>query len=306
VHARILGRRARRLPRPAGAGLIRGMPPVSSRSSRPAQESREQRAIEALAQELADHGAGGRPLAIVLGSGLGELVEALGERRTIPARSLANLPAARVAGHAGAIELGTLGGLPVLVQSGRVHLYEGRSPHETTRAVRAYARLGVRAVVLTNAAGGLVPEWPPGTLVRLDDHLNLQGRSALLRGEDGRASPYDAELGAQLDAAARVARVRLEHGVYAGMLGPSYETPAEVRALRRLGAHLVGMSTVAEASAAHLAGLRVVALSCVANPAAGLGPEALRHEDVLGVMRRSAGALARLLAAVAPAWRALP
>ncbi|HEX6881881.1 MAG TPA: purine-nucleoside phosphorylase [Planctomycetota bacterium] len=278
------------------------MVPVSSRSSRAGCEVRERQAVEALARELGAQGAGGRPLAIVLGSGLGELVEALAERRTIPGGALASLPAARVAGHAGAIELGTLGGLPVLVQSGRVHLYEGRSPHETTRMVRALAQLGVRAVLLTNASGGLVPEWPPGTLVRLDDHLNLQGRSALLRGEGGRASPYDAELGAHLDAAARTARVRLEHGVYAGMLGPSYETPAEIRALRRLGAHVVGMSTVAEASAAHAAGLRVVALSCVANPAAGLGPEALRHEDVLGVMRRSAGALARLLAAAAPAW----
>ena len=263
----------------------------------------EARAIAALADELAQHGAHGRALALVLGSGLGEVAESLEERRTISAKELEHLPGARVQGHSGAIELGKLGGLPVLVQCGRVHLYEGRSPYETTRTVRAYARLGVRAVVLTNAAGGLVRDWAPGTLVRLSDHLNLQGRSALLRGEESRASPYDEELGALLDAVARAANVRLERGVYAGMLGPSYETPAEIRALQRLGAHVVGMSTVAEASAARAAGLRVVGLSCIANPAAGLGGETLRHEDVLAVMRRSAHGLVRILTRAAPGLR---
>jgi len=262
----------------------------------------ERDAASALARELAARGAGGRPLALVLGSGLGEVVEALTETSEIRADELEHLPRPRVAGHAGKIVLGTLAGLPVLVQSGRVHLYEGRGAFEVTRAMRAYAELGVRAVVLTNASGALVPGWGPGTLVCLVDHLNLQGRSALFAGEGGRVSPYDAELVGDLEEAARVARVELQRGTYAAMLGPSYETPAEIRALRTLGADVVGMSTVAEACAAHAAGLRVAALSCVANPAAGLGLEPLRHEDVLGVMRRSAGKLRLVLERVAPRW----
>ncbi len=262
------------------------------------------REVEALAEELAARGATGRPLAIVLGSGLGLLTEKLAERRVIPAAELEHLPRSRVAGHAGEIVLGELGGLPVLVQSGRVHLYEGRSPFEVTRAVRAFAQLGVRALLLTNAAGGLVPEWAPGTFLRLTDHLDLQGRSPLFRGEGARTSPYDEELGLELERTARTHHIALERGVYAGLLGPSYETPAEIRALRALGAHAVGMSTVAEACAARAAGLRVVALSCIANPAAGMGIEPLRHEDVLGVMRRSAQRLAVLLERVGPAWAA--
>src|SRR5262245_38729842 len=252
------------------------------------------REAEALADELAAHGAAGRPLAIVLGSGLGELVERLASRRVIRGAELEHLPRSRVSGHANAIALGELGGLPVIVQSGRVHLYEGRSPFEVTRAVRAYARLGVRALVLTNAAGSLVPEWRPGTLLRLTDHLNLQARAALLAGEGARTSPYDSELGRLLAHVAGEVRVPLESGIYAAMLGPSYETPAEIRALHALGAHAVGMSTVAEASAARAAGMRVVALSCLANAAAGLGLEPLRHEDVLAVMRRATEKLGRL------------
>lgn len=263
------------------------------------------REAEALANELAARGAGGRPLAIVLGSGLGAFTERLAERRVIPGLELEHLPRSRVSGHAGEIVLGELAGLPVIVQSGRVHHYEGRSPFEVTRAVRAFARLGVRALVLTNAAGSLVPDWRPGTLLCLTDHLNLQARSALLAGEGMRASPYDAELGELLARAAREVRVPLEHGIYAAMLGPAYETPAEIRALRALGANAVGMSTVAEASVARASGLRVVALSCLANPAAGLGLEPLEHEDVLSVMRRSTEKLGRLLERVAPLWSPL-
>jgi purine-nucleoside phosphorylase len=207
-----------------------------------------------------------------------------------------------VSGHAGEIVLGELAGLPVIVQSGRVHLYEGERPLVVTRAVRAFARLGVRALVLTNAAGSLVPAWKPGTLLCIEDHLNLQARSALLAGEGRRASPYDRELSGLLARAAGEVRVPLERGVYAAMLGPAYETPAEIRALSALGAHAVGMSTVAEASAAFASGLRVVAISCLANSAAGLGVEALSHEDVLSVMRRSTEKLGRLLERVVPLW----
>jgi len=267
-----------------------------------ARYERHEHEAQALADELAARGAGGRRLAVVLGSGLGALVEKLGAPSVIPGVELEHLPRARVRGHEGQIVVGELGGLPVIVQSGRVHLYEGRSPFEVTRAVRAFALLGARALVLTNAAGGLVPAWPPGTLVCITDHMNLQGRSALFSGEGGRAGPYDAALRELLVRAASEVRVPLQHGVYAAMLGPSYETPAEVRALRALGAHAVGMSTVAEASAGHAAGLRVVALSCIANPAAGLGLDPLRHEDVLSVMRRSTERLGRMLEKVAPLW----
>ncbi|NOT29114.1 MAG: purine-nucleoside phosphorylase [Planctomycetes bacterium] len=266
---------------------------------------RPERESEALAEELAARGAAGRPLAIVLGSGLGGLVERLAVRCVIPGAELEHLPRPRVQGHAGEIVLGELGGVPVIIQSGRVHLYEDRSPFEVTRFVRALARLGVRALLLTNAAGGLVAQWAPGTFLCLTDHLNLQGRSPLFRGEGSRASPYDEELGALLEQTARAHHIALERGVYAGLLGPSYETPAEIRALRALGAHAVGMSTVAEANAARAAGLRVVALACIANPAAGLGVESLRHEDVLWVMRRSAERLAVLLERVGPAWAPL-
>lgn len=255
-----------------------------------------------LAAELAERGAGGRPLAIVLGSGLGGLVERLRAKQVLSGAELEHLPRSSVKGHAGQIILGELGGLPVIVQSGRVHLYEGNSPLVVTRAVRAYAELGVRAVLLTNASGGLAPEHVPGTFLRLVDHLNLQGCTPLLPGEDSRASPYDAELGSDLESAARELRIEMRGGIYAGLLGPAYETPAEIRALRGLGADAVGMSTVAEASAARAAGMRVVALSCIANPAAGLGIEALRHEDVLSVMRRSSGKLASVLERVAPLW----
>lgn len=265
----------------------------------------ERAAVEGLARELEARGAGGRALAIVLGSGLGDVVEALAQAREIPGEELEHLPRPRVAGHAGKLVLGELAGLPVILQSGRVHLYEGRPAPEVVRAVRAYAALGVRAVLLTNASGGLVPDWEPGTLVCLSDHLSFQARSPLRPDEAGRGSPYDPELAAALEQAARAARVELWRGVYAAMLGPSYETPAEIRALRSFGAHAVGMSTAVEAVAARAAGLRVVGLSCIANPAAGLGVEPLRHADVLSVMRRSAGKVRLLLERVAPLWREL-
>lgn len=260
------------------------------------------REAELLAEELAARGAAGRPLAIVLGSGLARVVDRLEKRVVIPAEELAHLPRARVQGHAGSIVLGELAGVPVIVQSGRVHLYENRGPFEVTRAVRAFGRIGVRFLVLTNAAGGLVAGWRPGTFMRLVDHLNLQARSPLQAGEGARSSPYDAQLGSALQSAADELGITLESGVYAAMLGPAYESPAEVRALQRLGAHAVGMSTVAEACAARAAGLRVAGIACIANPAAGLDLEPLRHEDVLAVMARAAEELGRLLERAARVW----
>ena len=269
-----------------------------------ALEPRDERACAALAEELVQHGVTGRSIAVVLGSGLGSFVERLGERRTIQGSALEHLPRPRVKGHAGEIVLGECRGVPLIVQSGRVHLYEGHPAAEVTRFVRALARIGVQGILLTNASGGLDPAWPSGTWMRLTDHLNLQGAASPWRHRDNGTSPYDEDLGTELDQAARELRLPLERGVYAGMLGPSYETPAEIRALRNLGASAVGMSTIAEACAAREAGLRVVALACIANPAAGLTRDRLRHEDVLHAMQRSAERLTRLLERALPVWHA--
>jgi purine-nucleoside phosphorylase len=169
-----------------------------------------------------------------------------------------------------------------------VHLYEGWSAQEVTRAVRAFAAIGVRALVLTNAAGGIRPGFRPGMLMRISDHINLQGRTPLVRAERGFGMAWDVPLGLALDEAARAAGVALDSGVYAGLAGPAYETPAEIRWLRSLGADAVGMSTVAEAITAHACGLRVAGISCITNLAAGLAPGPLSHAEVLETGRRSA------------------
>lgn len=242
----------------------------------------------------------GVSLALVLGSGLGEFAERLEEPSAIPYGHLPGMPGSRVPGHAGRLLIGGVGGVRVLVQQGRVHLYEGWSAEEVTRAVRAFAAVGLEGVVLTNAAGGLRPDWAPGTLMRLTDHLNLQGRTPLAAAQAGRGCPFDEQLGEALDQAARAAGVELRAGVYAANLGPSYETPAEVKMLRDFGADAVGMSTAVEAVAARSAGLRVAAVSCITNQAAGLCPEPPSHAEVIEVGRASAGRFAALLEAAVP------
>jgi len=209
------------------------------------------------------------------------------------------MPSSAVPGHAGRFVTGVLGKQRVLVQQGRVHLYEGWTPEQVTRAVRAMAALGCRALVLTNAAGGLRTEWEPGTLMRITDHINMQGATALIQGERGAGSPWDSELGAALDQAAAQAEVPLKSGVYAAVLGPSYETPAEIRMLKSLGADAVGMSTVLEAAAAHASGLRVGGVSLITNPAAGLSEGKLDHADVLAAGERGAAKFCDLLEAAA-------
>lgn len=248
-----------------------------------------------LARELRARGVPAAPLGIVLGSGLGGLTERLEEASVVPADSLEHSPRSTVPGHAGRLVHGRLGGVSVVVQQGRIHLYEGRSVHEVTRMVRAMAELGVRGLLLTNAAGSIEPGWAPGELMRLEDHLNLQGVAPLPRGRGAAARIYDADLAACLERHADRIGLGLRRGVYAGLLGPAYETPAEIEMLRRLGAHAVGMSTVAEASAAHAAGMRVAAIATLSNYAAGISPEPLRHEDVLEAGQAAAGSLVRLL-----------
>lgn len=251
--------------------------------------------VERLARSFRDKGVEGCALAFVLGSGLGVFAEELENARAIPYGDLDGMPRSAVPGHAGKLVVGELGGQRVVVQQGRVHLYEGWSELEVTRAVRAFAAIGVRGIVLTNAAGGIRDGWKPGTLMRVTDHINMQGAAPLAPNERATGCPYDSAFGAALDKAAQEARVPLAKGVYAGMLGPAYETPAEIRMLRWAGADAVGMSTVAEAMTAHAAGLRVVAISCITNLAAGLAKEKLTHAEVVATGKAVATRFCKLL-----------
>jgi purine-nucleoside phosphorylase len=253
----------------------------------------------ALADDLDARGFSGAQLGMVLGSGLGAFAERLEDAQVVSYEDLPAMPRSAVPGHAGRLVRGRLQGVEVLVQQGRVHLYEGWSPEEVTRAVRAMAFLGLDALVLTNAAGGLREDWEPGTLMRVTDHLDLTGRRAPLDGPRA-GSPYDEGLGEALERAAASAEVPLRAGVYAGLLGPNYETPAEVRMLRWMGADAVGMSTVLEASTAAAAGVGVAAVSCITNHAAGITDAPLSHDEVVETGAAVAESFARLLERAAP------
>ena len=225
---------------------------------------------------------------VVLGSGLGAFADSLEDLVKIPYRDLPHMPESAVAGHAGNLCFGRAGDVPVVCMQGRVHLYEGHGVDKVVQGVRVMARLGVQAVLLTNAAGGLEPSWAPGDLMSVTDHLNLTGTSPLIGMNDDALGPrfpdmtaaYDAGLRADLDDVAGHAGIALRQGVYAGLLGPSYETPAEVRMLRGLGAQAVGMSTVHEVIALRHLGVRVGALSCITNLAAGIAGRPLDHAEV--------------------------
>ncbi len=261
--------------------------------TRDAELDRLQRSLEA-------RGADGVELCLVLGSGLGPFAERLVDPVSIPYEELEGMPTSGVEGHAGRLVLGELAGARVLVQQGRVHLYEGWSAVEVTRAVRALAGLGCRGFVLTNAAGGLNPDWSPGTLMRIADHLNLQGRTPLSPAGRGSGAVWSEGLGAALERGATEAGVDLESGVYAALLGPSYETPAEIRMLRWMGADAVGMSTAAEALAIREAGCRVAGISLITNLAAGLSPTALSHDEVVREGQAAAERFSALLEASVP------
>jgi purine-nucleoside phosphorylase len=257
-----------------------------------------------LMDALREHGAQEARVAFVLGSGLGAFADAFEAARAVPYADLVGMPTSSVPGHAGRLVLGRLSGVSVLALQGRAHLYEGWSVREATRAVRALAGLGVGTFLLTNAAGGLVPEWGVPGLMAIVDHVNLQGRAPLAGSERGTGTPYDAALVEILAAAARGAGVELQRGVYAGLMGPTYETPAEVRMLRRFGAHAVGMSTVQEALAAHASGARVAAVSCITNLAAGITGEKLDHAEVVEAGRQAAASFQALLVAATPGFAA--
>ena len=245
-------------------------------------------------------------IGLVLGSGMGALAGRFEGAVSIAYEQIPEFAAASVAGHAGQLVVGTLGGVPVAAMQGRVHAYEGWSAEEVTFGVRLLAATGVRALLLTNAAGAVNPGFAVGQLVRITDHLNLTGLNPLTGPNDDRigprfldmTEPYDPRLGALLDASAARLGIPLGAGVYAGLAGPSYETPAEVRMLRTLGADLVGMSTVLEVIAARHAGLRVSAISLVTNLAAGLAGKPLSNADVLAAGESALDRIARL----ATAW----
>jgi len=258
-----------------------------------------------LAEELASRGMERFELAVVLGSGLGAFAEQLDKINVLSFQDLTAMPASRVPGHAGRFVLGELAGVRVLVQEGRVHLYEGWSSGEVTASVRAYAQLGARTLLLTNASGGLIRGWKPPCLMRIEDHVDLQGHPPLRPGEEGRGTPYDQEAGRALDEAAAEVGIELRRGTYAGVLGPAYETLAEIRMLMGMGVQAVGMSTVAEASVGHAAGLRVAALSAITNPAAGIGELTLDHSAVVAAGNALSGDMCALLAAAIPRLAAL-
>jgi purine-nucleoside phosphorylase len=245
----------------------------------------------------------------VLGSGLGGFADAVSDPVEVPYGDIPGWPASTAIGHAGTLVLGRFGEVPVAVMKGRGHLYEGLSPADVVFGVRVLGRLGVHSLVLTNACGAIDPSVEPGTLVAITDHLNLQGSSPLVGPNDETLGPrfpdmtdaYDPGYRAIAHRAAAALGLDLGEGVYAAWLGPAFETPAEIRMMRALGADLVGMSTVPEVLAARHLGLRCLALSCVTNAAAGVRPEPIDHERVLEVGARAAADLVALLREVVPA-----
>lgn len=248
-------------------------------------------------------------LGIVAGSGLGAIGELVKGAVAIPYTDIPGMPVPTVIGHAGELVCGAIAGLRVAVLSGRIHRYEGHPLSDVIFGVRLLAHLGVSSVLLTNAAGGIRPWLGPGSLCRLVDHINMTGENPLQGPNDERLGPrfpdmshiYDAELGARIDQAATRAGVTLNHGVYAMMSGPSYETPAEVRMLGLLGASVVGMSTVPEAIALRHMGVRVAAISVVSNPAAGVKDTLLDHGDVKEVANEAGPRLLAVIESLAAA-----
>ncbi len=262
--------------------------------------------VEAAAAAVAQRLDGRQPVvAIVLGSGLGAFAEQVKDAVRIPYRDIPHFPLPTVEGHAGELVAGTLAGKQVLLQSGRFHLYEGHSADVGAFAVRVFATLGIGTLILTNAAGGIRRGMAAGTVMLISDHINLSFRNPLtgpvLPGEErfpDMSDPYDPALRAIARRVALRERVPLAEGVYVQLLGPSYETPAEIRMLERLGADAVGMSTTVEVVAARARGMRCLGFSAVTNPAAGILPVKLNHIEVMETARRVAGELGTIISGV--------
>jgi purine-nucleoside phosphorylase len=242
-------------------------------------------------------------VAVVLGSGLGNFAANLGGAVTIPYGDLPNWPASKVIGHDGKLVIGTLAGKRVAALAGRAHFYEGHDLRTVSFAARVMGRLGVKVLILTNAAGGINVALTPGTLMIMDDHINLLGSNPLVGpNEDafGKRFPdmsevYSKRLRGIADDVGRAQGLTIGHGVYVAVHGPSYETPAEIRFLRAIGADAVGMSTVPEAIVARHMGVEVLGISCITNAAAGVLPQPLNHDEVMEVARQVQGAFTALL-----------
>jgi purine-nucleoside phosphorylase len=236
-------------------------------------------------------------IGIVLGSGLGDFASSLRDAVSIPYDELPHWPSSRVIGHEGRLVVGTSRGRTIAALAGRSHAYEGHDLRTVTFAVRALGLLGVKTLILTNAAGGVNTGYSPGALMVIDDHLNLMGNNPLAGANDDRFGPrfpdmtevYSSRLRGIADRAGKAIGLPLPHGVYAALLGPSYETPAEIRYLRMIGADAVGMSTVPEAIVARHMGLDVLGISCITNMAAGVLPQPLRHAEVMETAGRARG-----------------
>ncbi len=247
-------------------------------------------------------------VAVVLGSGLGAFADELTDRTEISYSDIPQWPASTAVGHAGKLVVGKLGGLDLAVMAGRSHLYEGYTPSQVTMGVRVLHGLGVRTIVFTNAAGGINLSYGQGALVLISDHINLQGSNPLIGPNDDTLGPrfpdmsdaYCAECRAIAHEVGRQLGIALAEGVYAAVTGPSYETPAEIRYMRTIGADLVGMSTVPEVIVANHLGMRALAISCVTNMAAGILPQKINHEEVLETGRRVRDTLVRFLKALLP------
>jgi purine-nucleoside phosphorylase len=245
---------------------------------------------------------------VILGSGLGGLADELEERVEIPYAEIPGWPRSTAVGHEGTLVLGMLGGVTVAAMRGRAHLYEGISADQVALPVRVLGRLGIRSLVVTNAAGGINTDFRPGLLVLISDHVNLQGTSALVGHNDDSLGPrfpdmsdaYDPDLRASAREAAARLGIELGEGVYAAWLGPQFETPAEIRYMRAVGGDLAGMSTVQEVIAARHLGIRVLGISVVTNMAAGVLAEKIDHESVLEVGAAAAGSLTALLRELVP------
>ena len=250
--------------------------------------------VHEAADWLRARGAATPDAAIVLGSGLGDFADGLENATSIEYSNLPNWPRSAIVGHAGRLVLGSLRGKRVAVLSGRAHFYEGHDMRTVTFATRVMGVLGAPAIVLTNAAGGINLTFEPGTLMVIDDHINLMGTNPLVGANDDRFGPrfpdmsevYSKSLRSVADQAARAQGHPVAHGVYVALHGPSYETPAEIRYLRRIGADAVGMSTAPEAIVARHMGMNVLGISCITNMAAGVLPQPLVHDEVMEVARR--------------------
>jgi purine-nucleoside phosphorylase len=249
---------------------------------------------------------------VVLGSGLGGLADAVEGRVEIPYAEIPGWPVSTAVGHAGTLVLGTIDGVPVAVMRGRAHLYEGIPADLVVFGIRVLGRLGVKTLVVTNAAGGINQSYRPGLLVLISDHINLQGTSPLIGPNDEALGPrfpdmsdaYDPALRQLAHEAAARLGIELGDGIYAAWLGPAFETPAEIRMMRAVGGDLAGMSTAAEVIAARHMGIRCVGVSCVTNMAAGVLPEKIDHEAVLEIGAQAQASLTALVRELLPALAA--